>query len=79
MTGFANTKQWKKLTLAAHSLRSSALIVGAKELSLLCENLEGLDYKDRNRIELKKVWHKVDSSIKQLIYLLQKELNNNEH
>jgi CheY-like chemotaxis protein len=78
MAEFTQNKQWKNLTAAAHSLKSSALIVGAKELSLLCENLEKLGFDGESGKRLKNAWAEVDSSTKQLIYLLQTELNNNE-
>ncbi|MFT4733043.1 MAG: two-component system sensor histidine kinase BarA [Gammaproteobacteria bacterium] len=78
MTEFASIKQWENLKKAAHSLKSSALIVGAQELSSHCESLEELNFDHTSDQQLKSAWHKINSSIEQLVHLLQMELNNNE-
>jgi signal transduction histidine kinase/HPt (histidine-containing phosphotransfer) domain-containing protein/ActR/RegA family two-component response regulator len=78
MTEFADTKQWKKIQKVAHSLKSSALIVGAQELSSNCENLEELDFDNTKEEQLISSWHEVNTSIERLTYLLQMELSNNE-
>jgi two-component system sensor histidine kinase BarA len=78
MTEFASIKQWENLKKAAHSLKSSALIVGAQELSSHCESLEELNFDHTSDQQLKSAWHEINSSIEQLVHLLQMELNNNE-
>ena len=76
MTEFADTKNWESLKKVSHSLKSSALIVGAQELSGNCENLEKLDFNHTNEKKLRDSWHKVNTSINRLAELLVIELSN---
>jgi two-component system sensor histidine kinase BarA len=78
MTEFADARQWESLKKIAHSLKSSALIVGAQELSSHCESIEELNFDNTSEQQLTSAWHEINSSIEQLVYLLQMELNNNE-
>jgi signal transduction histidine kinase/HPt (histidine-containing phosphotransfer) domain-containing protein/ActR/RegA family two-component response regulator len=70
--------QWDKLRKAVHSLKSSAMIVGAQELSSLCATLEKLSTQSRNEQQLKSAWDDVNASIEQLLQLLEVELVHDE-
>ena len=78
MTQFAETKQWDNLKKVVHSLKSSALIVGAQELSSNCESFEELDFDSTTEKKLISSWHEINISIERLTYLLEMELSNNE-
>lgn len=66
LSTFAETKNWNNLQKIAHSLKSSALIVGAKELSLQCETLEASCAEDASAETLKAHWQRVDAAIRQV-------------
>lgn len=78
MLNFVEKNQWHNLNKTLHSLKSSALIVGAQELSSLCANFEELSNQSKSTEQLKSAWNDVHTSIEQLIHILEVELSEDE-
>tara|TARA_R110002153_G_scaffold27084_5_gene84303 strand:+ start:36418 stop:39012 length:2595 start_codon:yes stop_codon:yes gene_type:complete len=73
-----NSQNWHVLGNKAHSLKSSANIVGAQELSSLCENLEQSCKDDLSNQNTTTIWLQISESIAQVMMNIDRELASEE-
>jgi len=71
----ADTLNWRVLGNKAHSLKSSAYIVGAQILSSLCENLELSCKDDMSNESISKTWLQISECINQVMMNIDRELS----
>ncbi|WJG10884.1 ATP-binding protein [Aliiglaciecola sp. LCG003] len=69
----ANTQNWLVLGKLAHSLKSSSMIVGARQLSLYCEKLEAQCNAELTSEDILSLWITTRSLIDELINYLTEQ------
>jgi signal transduction histidine kinase/HPt (histidine-containing phosphotransfer) domain-containing protein/ActR/RegA family two-component response regulator len=70
------SQNWQVLGSKAHSLKSSANIVGAQKLSSLCENLEQSCKDDISNQNISTIWLHISENIAQVMMNIDRELSN---